>query len=477
MQPTTTPTATATPRKSRRRWYILGFLLLVAATPVAWYFIAAWVSEREMAALLAEMDAEDPGWRWPDILAAMPPIPAQENSVAQIFKVYGLARTPADFNPGPKWDNAEFIHNARLTDEQVKAAEIAFGRCDPTLREEARKLKDLPRGRYQLPVDGDLFAVGADDMQKSRTTIYVLQVGAALRAQEGDMDGAAESCQAMLNTAGSLKGHPSLIGLLVRIAEQHIAIDAVERVLAQGAVSEPQLKKLQELFQREADDDGMYQALRGERAALHQMYSDIQDGKSTVSQMIGGNSGGPANPSATGRLLDAFPNVILKDYPDYLRTMNANIRACKLEPNQRAAEMSRLEQEARGKGGLLSRMMLPALSKFSDAPLRSQAYLRCAITAIAAERFRLKNGAWPHTLDELVTDGLLARVPTDPFDSKLLRWKRTPTGAIVYSVGRDRIDNGGNLNRKNIMADGVDFGFELWDSPNMRGVPAPVAEK
>ena len=62
----TAPTA-AVPRKSRRRWYILGFLLLIAATPVAWYFIAGWQGDRALAELLAEIDPEDPGWRWPDI--------------------------------------------------------------------------------------------------------------------------------------------------------------------------------------------------------------------------------------------------------------------------------------------------------------------------------------------------------------------------------------------------------------------------
>ncbi len=76
----------------------------------------------------------------------------------------------------------------------------------------------------------------------------------------------------------------------------------------------------------------------------------------------------------------------------------------------------------------------------------------------------------------IVKAGFLARVPIDPYDGKPLRWIRTPTGAMAYSVGRDKIDNGGNWKRTNLMADGVDYGFELWD-PKMRGVPAPVENK
>jgi competence protein ComGC len=474
MQTPTAPT-TALPRKSRWRWYILGFLLLVAATPVTWYFVAGWLGERAMAELLAEMDAEDPSWRWADVVGKMEPIPDEANSVAQIVKVRALARTPGTFNPGPKWDNAEPLQNARLTDDQVNALQTAFSRCDPTLRDEARKLKDLPRGRFSISAQGNPFDFDYEELQISRTVVYVLQIDAALRAHEGDLDGATESCEAILNTAGAFKDHPSLIGFLVRAAEQAIAIHAIERLLGQGTVSEPQLKKLQELLQREADDDGLYSAIRGERAAAHQMYLNVRDGKTTISQVLG-NLGRGDDPGLTGRLLDVFPNVILKDYPDYLRTMNANVRACKLEPELRAGDLEKIDQSVRTDGNMLSRMMLPGIVKVAEASRRTQANLRCAIVAVAAERYRLSKGAWPPTLDELVKDGLLAKVPTDPYDGKPLRWKRTPTGAVAYSVGRDKIDNGGNLNRANVMADGADFGFELWD-PRMRGMPPPVEDK
>lgn len=471
MQTTTNPPTAAPPRKSRRRWYILGFLLLLVATPVAWYFIAGWLADREMAELLAEIDAEDPGWRWPDLIAALEPIPDQENSVAQIAKVHALARTPGTFNPGPTWDDAKLITNARLTVEQAQAVETAFSRCDSSLRDEARKLKDMPRGRYKIPGAGNPFDLDIDELQKSRTAAYVLQVDAALRAHDGDLDGAAESCQAILNTAAALNGHPTLIGYLVGTAERAIAIHAVERVLGQGTVSEPQLKRLQELLERDADDPGMVAALRGERASSHQMYLNVHCGETTISQAVG--RGGVVEPGVTAWLLDAFPNVILKDYPDYLHTMNANVRAGKLEPGACAAELERIEKKVRAEGNLLSRMILPGVVKVSEASLRSQAYVRCTIAALAAERYRLSQRAWPRTLDDVVKEGLLAKVPTDPYDGKPLHWKRTPTGVIVYSIGFDRIDNGGTLFRNQSGFAGTDFGIELWD-PKMRGVAPPV---
>jgi hypothetical protein len=105
----------------------------------------------------------------------------------------------------------------------------------------------------------------------------------------------------------------------------------------------------------------------------------------------------------------------------------------------------------------------------------TQARLRCAIAAVAAERYRLKHEkTWPGGLDDLVKDGLLKEVPKDPYDGKPLRFKRTPTGVIVYSVGPDMIDNGGKVGPATPGAAGTDIGFELWDR---RGLPPPAGEE
>ena len=95
-------------------------------------------------------------------------------------------------------------------------------------------------------------------------------------------------------------------------------------------------------------------------------------------------------------------------------------------------------------------------------------------------RYRLKHHHWPGKLDDLVQAGLLKEVLKDPYDGKPLRLTRTPTGLIIYSVGRDLVDDGGKLNRNNPMAPNTDLGFELWDDfpeRRFRGVAPPVEEK
>jgi hypothetical protein len=473
--PTSPPQATAKPRKSRRAWYVVGFLLLLVMVPVAWYFISGWLGDRDMEALYAELDAEDPDWRWPDLVGKLQPVPGEENSVEQILKVSTLATKGTAFNAGPKWDQLHLVVNARLAHETAEAGRSAFGRSAPNLRDEARKLKDMPSGRFAIPIEGNIFTMDLNDIQRSRETCRVLYVDALVRAHDGDMDGAAESCQAIVNTAGAFRQHPILVGYLVRCAEQAIAIDAIQRTLGQGSVTEPQLKKLQDLLQREVDNDGLLDAMRGERAGTHQLFASLRDGRMTLSQLT--LTGAPPG-SAQGvadRLLDAFPGTVLRQYPAYLRYMTEYVRACKRDMPEREEKLLELDKQTRTKSNMLMRLMMPAVAKVAQASTRSQAALRCATVAVAAERYRIKHGAWPAAPNDLVQDGLLAKLPNDPYDGKSLRWKRTQTGFVIYSVSLDKTDNGGNLNRGNPYAVGADLGFELFD-PAWRGVPAPVAD-
>jgi hypothetical protein len=63
-------------------------------------------------------------------------------------------------------------------------------------------------------------------------------------------------------------------------------------------------------------------------------------------------------------------------------------------------------------------------------------------TAIALERFRRARGSYPTKLPELVP-GFLAAVPPDRFTGRPLGYAFTGGKPQLYSVGADRVDNGG----------------------------------
>lgn len=93
----------------------------------------------------------------------------------------------------------------------------------------------------------------------------------------------------------------------------------------------------------------------------------------------------------------------------------------------------------------------------------TRAVLRCATAGLAAERYRLNEQRWPNDLAALVPRFLEA-VPNDPFDGRPLRLRRLQDGLVIYSVGPDRVDDGGKLDGQTPDARGTDVGFQLWDT-------------
>ena len=468
MQTNSLPVPAAVPRKSRRPWYILGFLLVLLAVPVSYYFLASWWGNREIAEICRELDQDDPHWRWPDLIGQMKPPPDEKNAAVQIVKVHALLKkTP--FRPGPKWDNAPkdplLYRNACLMEEQAQLLRGAFNPLGPEVMVEARKLKDMPEGRFAIDAERIPFELPLDDVQKTRAVLNLLQLDAALRAQDGDMPGAAESCQALVNATHAINDFPQRPAQLVRASGHAIAVGALERMLGQGIVSEARLRDLQAVLETEAADKPLYHALRGERAGVHHIYEQLRQGNMSFSDLLGGKKG---NPSWNGLFFDTFPNVVLNAYPELFRTMNEVVQASKLEDAAQQEAIQKVEKKASSESRhMLTRLFLPPgyALKLAMASQRSQAQMRCAIAALAAERYRLKHGAWPRALDDLVKDGLLKDIPKDPYDGKSLRMRRTATGVIVYSVGPDKVDNGGKFDREDPTAADTDLGFELWDAP------------
>lgn len=75
---------------------------------------------------------------------------------------------------------------------------------------------------------------------------------------------------------------------------------------------------------------------------------------------------------------------------------------------------------------------------------RAVAVRQLVITALALERFRLRQGNYPEKLEALAPE-FLAKPPLDPMDGKPLRYQRLPAdGYRLYSIGTDLQDAGGD---------------------------------
>jgi hypothetical protein len=69
------------------------------------------------------------------------------------------------------------------------------------------------------------------------------------------------------------------------------------------------------------------------------------------------------------------------------------------------------------------------------------------LTVLALLRYEKEKGKYPVNLNELVEKGYLESIPIDPFSGKPFVYKNTGDDFILYSVGEDFKDDGGEVYR------------------------------
>ena len=100
-----------------------------------------------------------------------------------------------------------------------------------------------------------------------------------------------------------------------------------------------------------------------------------------------------------------------------------------------------LQMSMRTMGMQMQRRDAGLLGRAAEAEARR----RILITAIGLERYRARHGAYPQTLAGLSPE-FLKTAPVDFMDGQPLRYRVTGDGHFVlYSVGLDGVDNGGNM--------------------------------
>jgi hypothetical protein len=465
-------------RQRWRRWLV--YIGTIIALPLigfsGWYYINDLMTDRALQESIAEADRLDPDWRLEDIERKRAKIPDAENSAMCVLKVNELmqaSRSALSAKERQRQDNplADMISlspEILLSDEQARELRAMLTN-DASALEEARKLKDMPHGRYV----GEWRYLGFNlASQNARAIADWLQKDACLRAQRGEPDGALQNVFLTLNVARSVGDEPSVISQLIRVACQSVAMQICERALAQGAASETALMKLQKAISEEVKIPVALYAIRGERAHFHWLAEGVRTGETTLSQIAGSAGLGPSAPPGGLQILSERI-VMRQTHAPGLRVLTQLVEIAKLPVEQQDYEIKKMQPGA-DTFPTFVQLGFPGWVRIFEAHARTQAWLRTGIVGIAVERYRLIRGRWPDTLDDLVSAGILPEVPIDPYANKPLRYRRLKDGVVVYCLGPDGKDDGGLINREgDPTKPGFDLGFQLWNVGKRRQTPPP----
>jgi len=464
-------------------------------------------AEKRLEAAKVETGHADPDWEWERILAGRKPVAEDENSATVVLaaakelppinewlplrpaKGAGRDRAPAQpakpdleapvapLGTGSiSEEMSEVPWGERL--EEALAGELRTRlEKDKRALDQARRLADMPRGRYDVRWKPDFCSTMLPHVEAIRKIGELLLQDAELAAHDGDFSRALRSTRAILQTARSIGDEPVLVSLLARIGVAQLAINSLIRVLSLGEASEESLHALQQVVEDELAQSLLLPAFRGERAGMLCLFDRLYDGRVRWESVATGN------PQPVPWYEDAFDwayfsPLVRRNQADYLERTNRIIQVLKLPIPEQLQELEQLENEwslaKRSSPDLkISVSLLGGFFKIPQVYYRSRAQLQTARVALALECARRKQGRWPDSLDQLVPEWL-GKVPLDPYTGKPLLYRPWDHGVVVYSVGPNQQDDGGQVVKDVVKS--PDLGIRLWN-PESRGrgvAPPPI---
>ena len=369
-----------------------------------------------------------------------PPAVREADNAALVYE-QAFEAVPAEDSYPPEWKE-------RLQDWQ-KEPEAHLGeagfveyfeRNEPAMKL-FRAAAELPACRFDRNFAQPSVNMILPELTKMRAGARLLAADARTRISRGDLAGAAGDIGALRSMARHMRSDPILISLMVSMAIDGLADGAVERWLASdGLKSTEQLSTLRPALAVSLRHD-LLRSFRMEEATGLAAFADLSTGSIGLQVLASGDDHvlRSFNREAQGAWRVFFLRGELDSYRWHMNRVQSLVAYPYHESRERWGEF---EKAGREPAGILTSLLLPALTSIAERSARSEARTRLAELGVAVERFRLQHGRHPAKLAELFA-GSAALAITDPFDGKPLRMVQADGGVVLYSVGPDGKDDGG----------------------------------
>ncbi len=303
-------------------------------------------------------------------------------------------------------------------------------------------LADQP-GEVRYPHD---FAGGAsmlmpeiDALQGAR---HMLELEFQIAARQGDTARVLRNLQTRVRMADTLASEPIAVALLMRASLHRTALRDIQHYAnLQPDLADADLAALQALARDIDYQPQLRTVLLGERALAYQAHhyrfrneDELVSAAASGPRVTTHDASGVVNPECCA--------ITLRQYSEL-------IAAAKLPTAQQLDAVDSLHQDFELLGDTPFSVWRYGRALVWKQIPQSVAYLAKATTyrdltdvALAMHRYRQANGDFPADLNDLVPN-FLPTLPVDPCDGRPLRMKLEPTTLTLYSVGIDRIDDGG----------------------------------
>jgi hypothetical protein len=287
------------------------------------------------------------------------------------------------------------------------------------------------------------------------------------RAYQGDVSGALDDSLVLMDFAMHLEGRGTeveqLVGIAIEAVGRYLVPTLLDRCEVPGADLARIQGRLQHLYARH---ESMID-VTGDRAVwlalVQRMFTDDGAGNGRVLK--------EGLPLAARDWKDGVASLLLFGYPDR-REMTVLIDtlwqeyqvALETEPSRPQYEERRTRWMALAQESFLIGKAAPTLNRMVSLVWRAQTGRRALLTMLAVMRYAEEKGVHPPTLDALVAEGYANELPIDPYSGRAFGYRRTGDGFLLYSVGQNLKDDGGQqgvnqAGRPRMWADNGDWVF------------------
>ncbi len=354
------------------------------------------------------------------------------------------------------------------------------------------------KDQFGIEMSGMIHMVQLPHVPVMRNAARLLIVDTRWAIQQGDLERATRNIEAMLGISIQVTENKFLVCSLTGYAINRQALDLIGECLhSHVAFTDQHLERIQiavskvplvemvdiaseraqfmDIVQKSYTDDG-----QGDGRITPKGLQILKEIEALTIQL----NSSPKPPSGW-----SFPYLTQEDLPptsllvfasrkqltdkadEYFRIMDADMKVGASDDVENAIGDAIRELP---EGYVFIKMLLPAFHFVRQSRVRAQVNTGSVLAALAVIRYQREHGRLPETLNDLVGE-FLKQVPQDPFDYQPLRYVPKGDTFVIYSVGINGVDDGGQVVMRRRGEDWYSFvadPSQAEDADELRPLPA-----
>ncbi|MEZ6143498.1 MAG: hypothetical protein R3B84_23265 [Zavarzinella sp.] len=475
-------------RSIQTTWFAIAIVVLVLAGFLGKMFWESYQSRQQYRQLLAEMDRQQPGWRWQSMVEAMPNLPPENNNLLIMLEAEERKNNYQQFTiySGRYYSDILRSYHVHRSQEEIKILE-EFLTGNESSFHLLRRLHEFPDG--QMQAKANMLPKGTSDdtyLNSILTCANFLRLEFEYRCHLGQKSAALNVLRSMVNCTDSINFSTGLRGHIIRCNVLINLCWSAERLLGLFELTESELVQLSQILTDIEFTKRFQESCAGERAQIAFLCEQLSSGELSLKEYLREYFSYTMTPPEYQYWLNYSHNWS-EEILNLLRHANRIVEASQMTPETMLGFLQHISrppyiQEDKKHHQLLSRLHQTDRIGF-DIYLRGLAKLGSLQGAIQLERYRLQHGYWP--ADQVELERFSGALPADPYNSESLKMHHFSGAVSIYSVGINLRDDFGWVHPRKVFFttsgrpgernSSGDIGTLLWH-PERRGLPPMKAE-